>query len=153
VGRLLMGWLADRWQKKSVMLLIYLLVAASIPLLLASGTRTPMYLFAVVFGIALGGEYMIIPLMAGELFGVHVLGRVLGIVLTADGVAEATAPMFVGYLRDTLLTYNVGFYTLVGAALLGAAAIALLPSPTLSTPAISSRQSLAGDQVSREALS
>jgi sugar phosphate permease len=153
VGRLLMGWLADRWQKKSVMLLIYLLVAASIPLLVASGTRTPMYLFAVVFGIALGGEYMIIPLMAGELFGVHVLGRVLGIVLTADGVAEATAPMFVGYLRDTLLTYNVGFYTLVGAALLGAAAIALLPSPTISTPAISSRQSLAADQVSREALS
>ena len=153
VGRLLMGWLADRWRKKTVMLLIYLLVAAAIPLLLASGTRTPMYLFAVVFGIALGGEYMIIPLMAGELFGVHVLGRVLGIVLTADGVAEATAPMFVGYLRDTLLTYNVGFYTLVGAALLGAVAIALLPSPTISTPAVNSRQSLAGDQVSREALS
>jgi sugar phosphate permease len=153
VGRLLMGWLADRWRKKSVMLLIYLLVAASIPLLLASGTRTPMYVFAVVFGVALGGEYMIIPLMAGELFGVHVLGRVLGIVLTADGVAEATAPMFVGYLRDTLLTYHVGFYALVGAALLGAVAIALLPSPTITTPAISSRQSLAGDQVSREALS
>ncbi len=153
VGRLLMGWLADRWQKKTVMLLIYLLVAAAIPLLLVSGTRTPMYLFAMVFGIALGGEYMIIPLMAGELFGVHVLGRVLGIVLTADGVAEATAPMFVGYLRDTLLTYNAGFYAMVGAALLGAVAIALLPSPTISTPEVNSRQSRAGDQASREALS
>jgi sugar phosphate permease len=144
-GRLLMGWLADRWQKKSVMLLIYLLVAGAIPLLIAGGTRTPVYLFAVVFGIALGGEYMIIPLMAGELFGVHVLGRVLGIVLTADGVAEATAPMFVGYLRDTHGTYNLGFYTLVGAALLGAVAIALLPSPTISRP-ISSLQPLATDR-------
>jgi sugar phosphate permease len=138
-GRLLMGWLADRWQKKTVMLLIYLLVAASIPLLLAGGTRTPIYLFAMVFGVALGGEYMIIPLMAGELFGVHVLGRVLGIVLTADGVAEATAPMFVGYLRDSNGTYNVGFYTLVGAALLGAVAIALLPSRKISTPVASLR--------------
>ena len=71
---------------------------------------------------------MIIPLMAGELFGVTVLGRVLGIVLTADGVAEATAPMLVGYLRDTNGTYNAGFFTLIGAALAGAAAIALLPS-------------------------
>ena len=32
-GRLLMGWLADRWPRKYVMLLIYLIVAASIPLL------------------------------------------------------------------------------------------------------------------------
>ncbi len=81
-----------------------------------------------MFGVALGGEYMIIPLMAGELFGVHVLGRVLGIVLTADGVAEATAPMLVGYLRDMNGTYNAGFFTLIGAALAGATAIALLPS-------------------------
>ncbi len=127
-GRLLMGWLADRMPKKFVMLLIYMLVAASIPLLLASSSRTPMYLFAIVFGIALGGEYMIIPLMAGELFGVGVLGRVLGIVLTADGVAEATAPMLVGHLRDIGGTYNAGFYTLVGLAMAGAAAIAMLPS-------------------------
>ena len=128
-GRLLMGWLADRVPKKYVMLAIYSLVAGSIPLLLASGaSRAPLYLFAVVFGLALGGEYMIIPLMAGELFGVNMLGRVLGIVLTADGVAEATAPMLVGHLRDLYGTYNAGFFTLIGAALAGAGAIALLPS-------------------------
>ena len=39
-GRLLMGWLADRMPKKRVMLLIYLLVAAAIPLLFfASSAR------------------------------------------------------------------------------------------------------------------
>jgi nitrate/nitrite transporter NarK len=86
-----------------------------------------MYVFAVVFGLGLGGEYMIIPLMAGELFGVRVLGRVMGIVLTADGIAEAAAPMLVGYLRDRSGSYDSGFMTLVGAALLGAAAVALLP--------------------------
>ena len=127
-GRLLMGWLADRMQKKFVMLVIYSLVAASIPLLFPTGTRTPMYLFAIVFGIALGGEYLIIPLMAGELFGVSVLGRVLGIVLTADGVAEATAPMAVGRLRDITGSYNVGFYTLIAIAVVGATAISMLPS-------------------------
>jgi sugar phosphate permease len=126
-GRLLMGWLADRAPRKNVMLLIYLLVASSIPLLVVGGTRTTMYAFAIVFGLGLGGEYMIIPLMAGELFGVQVLGRVMGIVLTADGVAEATAPMFVGYLRDRSGSYDIGFTTLVVAAIIGAAAIASLP--------------------------
>jgi len=126
-GRLLMGWLADRTPRKYVMLLIYLLVAGSIPLLLAGGTGTGMYVFAVVFGLGLGGEYMIIPLMAAELFGVAVLGRVMGIVLTADGVAEATAPFLVSILRDRNGTYDGAFLILVGAALVGALAIALLP--------------------------
>ena len=34
VGRLFMGWLADRMPRKYVMLIIYLLVAGAIPLLL-----------------------------------------------------------------------------------------------------------------------
>jgi MFS family permease len=126
-GRLLMGWLADRVPVKYVMLLIYLLVAGSVPLLLAGASRSTMYLFALVFGLGLGGEYMIIPLMAGQLFGVEVLGRVMGIVLTADGVAEATAPMLVGYLRDQSGAYTSGFLTLVATAAAGAIAIALLP--------------------------
>ena len=127
-GRLLMGWLADRIQVKYVMLLIYLLVAGSVPLLLAGDSRSTMYAFAIVFGLGLGGEYMIIPLMAGELFGLGVLGRVMGIVLTADGVAEATAPMLVGYLRDQSGSYTSGLLTLVATALAGALAIALLPA-------------------------
>jgi sugar phosphate permease len=130
-GRLLMGWLADRVPRKLVMLAIYLLVAAAIPLLLV-GTAAPgaatISLFAALFGLGLGGEYLIIPLMAGELFGIAVLGRVMGIVLTADGVAEATAPMLVGYLRDRTGSYDTGFVLLVGIALIGATAIALLPA-------------------------
>jgi sugar phosphate permease len=127
-GRLLMGWLADRLARKHVMLIIYLLVATAIPLLLLRTSGWSMYLFAVIFGLGLGGEYLIIPLMAGELFGIGVLGRVMGIVLTADGVAEATAPTLVGNLRDRFGAYDAGFLLLVGAALVGAAAIALLPS-------------------------
>ena len=105
-GRLLMGWLADRMPRKRVMLIIYLLVASAIPLLLVRTSTWSMYAFAVIFGLGLGGEYLIIPLMAGELFGIGVLGRVMGIVLTADGVAEATAPMLVGSFRDHFGSYD-----------------------------------------------
>ena len=86
-----------------------------------------MSLFAAIFGIGLGGEYLIIPLMAAELFGVGVLGRVMGIIVTADGVAEAVSPMLVGYLRDVTGSYRAGFTWLIVVALVGAAAIAMLP--------------------------
>jgi MFS family permease len=126
-GRLLMGWLADRWAKKHVMLLIYSIVAASIPLLLFADSWTVLYVFALCFGIGLGGDYMIIPLMAAELFGVQRLGRVMGFVLTADGVAEALSPMLVAAIRDRVGTYRPGFLLLMVLAAVGAAAVAMLP--------------------------
>ena len=126
-GRLLMGWLADRLPKKHVMLLIYSIVASAIPLLFAASSPGVLYLFAVVFGIGLGGDYMIIPLMAAELFGVQVLGRLMGVVLTADGVAEALSPLAVAALREATRSYATGFSLLVAFAALGAAAVALLP--------------------------
>lgn len=98
-GRLIMGWLADHLPKKHVMLIIYLLIAASIPLLFLGASRPALYAFAVVFGLGLGGEYLIIPLIAAELFGVQVLGRLLGVILTADGVAEATSPIAISRSR------------------------------------------------------
>ncbi len=126
-GRLLMGWLADRFPKKYVMLLIYLLVATAVPLLFAGHSRAAVFTFAAVFGIALGGDYMIVPLMTAELFGVQLLGRLLGVILTAGSVAEAVSPWLVGRLRDSTGSYGAGFLALIGMALLSAAAVAGLP--------------------------
>ena len=127
VGRVVMGWLADRWAKKQVMLLIYLIVALSVPLFVLAPTPAFVRVAAFVFGVGLGGDYMIIPLMAAELFGVRLLGRVMGIVITADNVAEATAPMAVAAIRDHAGSYGPGFALLVGLAVLGAASVAFLP--------------------------
>jgi len=126
-GRLLMGWLADRWSRKRVMLLIYLIVAATIPLLWAAPSPITLQAAAFAFGVGLGGDYMIIPLMAADLFGLKRMGRVMGIVLTADGVAEAVVPMAVATLRDRTGSYGPGFALLVALAALGAVAVSFLP--------------------------
>ncbi|MES1218439.1 MAG: MFS transporter [Bacteroidota bacterium] len=127
IGRLLMGWLADKFQKKYVMILIYILVAAAIPLLYFAATPGVIYLFAFIFGMGLGGDYMIIPLMAAELFGVRVMGRIMGLVLTADGISEALSPFLVGWLRDKGDSYANGFAALIILAVIGIIAIAMLP--------------------------
>jgi len=127
MGRLLMGWLADRFPIKYVMLLIYTLVAAAIPFLFLAPASAPMYAFAALFGIGLGGDYMIIPLMTAEIFGLQVLGTLLGVILTADGVAEAVSPWMVGHLRDATGSYTAGFGLLIGVGLLGALIAMTLP--------------------------
>lgn len=126
-GRLLMGWLADRFAKKYVMLLIYLLVAAAIPILFFGQSRAAVYAFALIFGIGLGGDYMIVPLVTAEIFGIQRLGLLLGVILTVSGIAEAVSPWLVGRLRDTTGSYTAGFLALIGMGLWGAAAAAALP--------------------------
>ena len=70
---------------------------------------------------------MIIPLMAAEMYGVAIMGRVMGLVLTADGVAEALVPMIVASVRDRTGSYDGGFMLLVALAAVGAVAVACLP--------------------------
>ncbi len=70
-----------------------------------------------------------IPLVAAELFDVRLMGRLLGVVLTADGIAEAAAPLGVATLRDRTGSYTPGFLMLVGLAALGALAVGMLPRP------------------------
>lgn len=127
LGRLFMGWLADRIPKKFVMVLIYSLVASSIPLLYFASSPGVIYIFAFLFGIALGGDYMIIPLMTAEIFGIRILGRVMGIILTTDVMSDALSPMLVGWLRDSSGSYFTGFAALISLAIVGTITVLFLP--------------------------
>jgi MFS family permease len=126
-GRVLMGTLADIIHRKYVMILIYAIVGCAIPLLLLPDFPGRIYIFAVIFGIGLGGDYMIVPLMAGDLFGVKALGRTMGIILIADVIAEATFPVIVGKIKDMTHTYTIGFSLLICMALIGTLIVSFLP--------------------------
>jgi Na+/H+ antiporter NhaC len=67
--------------------------------------------------------------MTAEIFGVEVLGRLMGVILTASGVAEAASPWMIAKFHDSTGSYVVGFLLLAGLTLAGAIAIAALPNP------------------------
>ena len=133
LGRLFMGWLADRFSKKYAMLLTYLLVAAGIPFLFLAHARLVIYAAAAIFGVGLGGDYMIIPLMTAEIFGKQALGRLLGVLITSGGIAEALSPYLMGRLRDITSSYFASCIALIIFALLGALAVLGLPDRRRNT--------------------
>src|SRR5688572_7844116 len=127
VGRVLAGELADRIGPKRVMLIVYSLVTSAMLILALGAGGNSIYLFVLLFGLGLGGEYLIIPLVAAELFGAAVLGSVMGIILTVDGVGEAVMPMLVASLRDMTGSYARSFQLLTAVSALGALAVLFLP--------------------------
>lgn len=127
VGRLLVGLLADWSSTKLVMIGSYLLTALTVvPLLLLHPPHVP-YFFAVAFGIAMGADYMLIPLMVAEEFGVSALARAMSIILPLNTIAQTWFPYIISVLREHAGDYRMPLFTVVGVAMLGALSIAVLP--------------------------
>jgi len=128
-GRIVMGYLADRFNKKYVMMVTYFLVAGTIPLINLVTPAQPeyMYLFAILFGFGMGADYMLIPLMAAEQFGVTSLARAMGVILPADTLGQAWAPYAIGWLRDNYGNYAFAMQAIFVLSIVGAIAISLLP--------------------------
>lgn len=136
-SRVLMGWLADIINRKYVMMLIFSIVALAILILFLPQFPAQIYLFAVIFGAGLGGDYMIIPLITADLFGIKALGRIMGIILVTDGIAESFFPVMVGYLYNDVSGYRTGFIILICVALAGVAIVSFLPKQLAGTKPVS----------------
>jgi MFS family permease len=132
VGRVVMGWLADRFPKKYVMIAAYLLVALPLPLLFIADRPNIPWIFAIVYGFGLGADFMLIPLMAAELFGPNSLARVMGVLLPVDSIGLTVFPFVLGLMHDQLGNYNAALLLVSALGLLGAAAVALLPKRPLA---------------------
>src|SRR5204862_2900684 len=128
-GRLLIGGFADRFSKKTVMTATYFLVAATIPLLLLvrPGSDLYLYSFAVLFGFGMGADYMLIPLMAAEQFGVDTLGRAMAIILPTDTIGQTWFPYAIARLQGSVHSYAIALSVVYAMAAVGAIAVSLLP--------------------------
>ncbi len=129
-GRLIIGYLADVFSKKRVMTATYFIVVATILLLLwVSPERSySLPLFALVFGFAMGADYMLIPLMAAEQFGVNTLARAMAIILPVNTIGQTWCPQGISALREYFGNYAAPLWAVFALAMVGALAIALLPS-------------------------
>lgn len=129
VGRLSIGYFADVFSKKRVMTTTYFIVAATILLMLWVSPARPssLYIFAVIFGFSMGADYMLIPLMAAEQFGVNTLARAMAILLPVNTIGQTWLPYLVSGLREHYGNYVAAMTVVFAIAMLGAAAVALLP--------------------------
>jgi MFS family permease len=128
-GRVLVGHIADRFQKKNTMALFYLLLGGTIPLLFIVHHPLAAWTFAVAFGCVMGADYMLIPLVTAECFGIGSLGKLLALIIMGYSVGQWIAPWVTGRIFDTYHNYGLAWKIMAGAAMLGAAAIYAVSVP------------------------
>ena len=132
-GRLVVGYFADVYSKKRVMAITYVLVAASILLLIEVSPTRPasLYVFAIGFGFSMGADYMLIPLMAAEQFGINSLAQAMSIILPLNLLGQTWVPFMVSALREHFGNYHVAMTAILLLSVVGAVAVVMLPRPSL----------------------
>ena len=129
-GRVVVGYLADRFPKKNTIAFFYLFIGISILLLEFSQQVVAVWAFAVIFGFSMGADYMLIPLVTAECFGSEALGKVLALIIMGYSLGQWGAPWIVGKLFDAQHSYALAWKIMAVAGMLGAATVSRVSTPS-----------------------
>jgi len=122
VSRLVMGFGADRVGGFTAMVIIQVLMLLSFVCLIFAQSLAAFYLFAVVFGLAYGGEVPLIPLIISRLCGTKAMATVIGFCIFINNIGGALGPWVAGKIYDSTQSYHWAFVT---GAIVGAVALAM----------------------------
>ncbi len=127
LGRLLAGWLLDRFFAPRVAMI--LLLAAALGALVLSGTRSQSagVAGAALIGVGMGGEADITPWLLAKYFGLRSFSTLYGLSWTAYAIAGAIGPIIMGKAFDATGSYQSLLVQLAAVAAGSAALLLFLP--------------------------
>lgn len=138
-GRLLTGWLLDRFPAPRVSFALLALAALGTFLLADASSFAIGALAAVLIGFGIGGEVDVTPYLLSRYFGLRSLSTLYGLTWTALGAAGAIGPVLMGRAFDATGSYETVLLQLALGTLGVAVLMLTLPAcPVLSCPVLSS---------------
>jgi predicted MFS family arabinose efflux permease len=127
LGRVVVGWLLDRFFGARVALAVSLVTAAGIFLLARAQSFPAGCVAAALIGVGAGGEAAITPYLLTRYFGLRAFSTLYGLTWTFYAAAGAIGPVILGRAFDSTGSYTALLTLLAGALLLAAAMNLLLP--------------------------
>lgn len=132
-GRLVTGFLLDRFFGPRVGLILLVATAAGILMLAMAGSATSGLAAAILIGFGLGAEADITPYLLTRYFGLRSFSTLYGFTWTAYAVAGAIGPVVMGRAFDATGSYTTLLTWLSAITFLSAGLYLLLPAyPNLS---------------------
>ncbi len=137
IGRLFLGPLADRSDKRFMAMFCFLIQGVAVLSLSHFRQVAVLYLGTFAFGLTMGGVVMMQSLLIGECFGTVSFGTIFGLTGLFSGVGSAFGPLIAGVIFDATHDYGIAFTIFAAASLL--AMVTVFFAKPLS-PVVVSRQ-------------
>jgi MFS family permease len=125
VGRFGFGYAADKFSKRHIFALCYLIQAVGICFLIGLESMGPIVLvgFIIVFGCSYGGGLSLAPLLIAENFGIASMGVIFGALGIVAMIGGALGPIFAGGVYDAVQSYHMAFIVFLAVQLVASIAI------------------------------
>ncbi len=108
-GKLTLGFAADRVGTRPTLTACLSIFILAMIWLLFTKELWMFYVFAVIFGIAYGGEILVYTLVPAELFGLKHLGTIAATARFLGGIGGAAGPPLAGKIFDITGNYRLAF--------------------------------------------
>jgi len=128
-GRIVFGWLGDRFDKRKVLIASYILQSIGVFILANVNTIEQVYIFLVVYGFAYGGAIPVFIAMRAEYFGRKAYATIQGLMQMFLIPATIVGPIFAGWVYDTTGSYYNAFILFTLLYLLGVVIIPFIRRP------------------------
>ena len=130
-GRILFGWLGDRFDKRYVLMATFLLQAIGVYILANVETIEQVYIFLVVFGVGYGGGIPVYVAMRAEYFGRKAFATIQGIMQMFLIIPTVIGPIFAGYVYDVNGSYYQAFMLFAFLYIVGIVVLPFVRHPVL----------------------
>jgi len=124
-GKSFFGFLSDRFPKRAINLACCVMMFAG-TLILLDIDQANTWFFCVLFGLGYGGITVTTKLVLVELFGLRSLGKLLGIVMSAELIFGSGGNLLTGRLFDTTGNYQTAFKVMAVCSIVSIVLMALL---------------------------
>jgi len=123
------GLVAERIPVRYCIVTVYAGCAAGLAILLHSQHTVFVFVYAVVYGVAIGGIIVLQEVLFANYFGRLFLGTIRGVVMPVNLISMAGGPTFAALLRDLTGNYTLAYTIFVVCFLLGTLFILLAKPP------------------------
>ena len=127
--------LADHYNTKIVMAILYFIQGITVVMLFWTHALWAFSLFAVIFGVGYGGEAGIFPILNRKYYGQAPMGSAYGLQMLGAGLGMALGGWIGGIIFDITHSYDLALIISIATSLVGAISILLLePTNKLLIP-------------------
>lgn len=126
-GRILAGYLMDRFFAPRVVFYFFLLSVAGITVLLLGGGTIWILMAAICIGLSLGAENDALGYIAGRYFGLAQFSRIYSLLLCAYLIGAALGPLALAASHDATGSYSTGMAAGIGTLVVACLLLLTLP--------------------------
>ena len=128
-GRFVWGYLVDRWPVRFCLATTYLGAGLATVLLIHADVTWIAFLFAIIYGLNIGGSDLLNDSAWSNYYGRAFLGSIRGVVLPFQVISRAAGPVMSGLLYDYTGSYTTSLVIFVGTFALGGLLFSVLRPP------------------------